>query len=101
MRLSANELAILEQALQVAINNGYDYRSVLAYREMLSKLQSVPIGSVELEFGEEQNGIVGHAAEAGGGPMAGSVWSVGESPEVTATLRDGLRYDMDDGDGEP
>lgn len=92
MRLDSNDAALLEQALQVAINNGHDYRSVMAYREMLSRLQSVPIGSTELRV---EHGVIGHAAEVEGGPMAGSVLSVGESPG-TAASQDGFRYDYDD-----
>jgi hypothetical protein len=97
MRLNSNEVAVLEQALREAINNGYDYRAVLSYREVLSKLQTVPIGSNELMVDAGQPGTIGHAAEVEGGPMAGSVLSVGESPQTQAS-QDGFRYDYDDND---
>lgn len=44
MNLNSNDIAVIEQALREAMNNGYDYQSVLAYREVLSKLQAMPIG---------------------------------------------------------
>jgi hypothetical protein len=95
VKLNSNDVAVLEQALQEAINNGYDYRSVMAYRGILSKLQAVPIGSDDLRVDVTNPGAVGHAADVEGGPMAGSVLSVGESPDAPQ-IRDGFRYDYDD-----
>ena len=63
MRLNADELAVLEQALREAINNGYDYRSVVAYRELLSKLQTLPLGSDTFAIEMQPSGMAGHAAD--------------------------------------
>jgi hypothetical protein len=65
MKLNAHELAVLEQALREAINNGYDYRSAVAYRELLSKLQSLPLGSETFAIETQPSGLAGHAADDG------------------------------------
>lgn len=66
MNLSSNDMAVIEQALSNGINQGFDYQSILAYREVLSKLQGLPI---------QHNGI---KVDAGNLP------------------KDGFRYDYDD-----
>src|SRR5690554_4968090 len=42
MKLSSQDMAVIEQALQTGINQGFDYQAILAYREVLSKMQGYP-----------------------------------------------------------
>ena len=66
MNLTPRDLAIIEQALSEAVNNGTDYQKALSYREVLTKLQKLP-----LQFD-------------------------GLAVNADAAFRDGLRYDYDD-----
>jgi hypothetical protein len=67
--LTPRDLAIIEQVLSEAVNNGTDYQKALAYRELLTKLQKLP-----LQF----NGM---------------------AVVADANQRDGFRYDYDDNAG--
>jgi hypothetical protein len=49
MNLNGNEVAVIEQALQEAINNGIDYQAIISYREVLSKLQRIPHSNQTLQ----------------------------------------------------
>jgi hypothetical protein len=42
LNLSSHDMAVIEQALQNGINQGFDYQTILAYREVLSKMQGFP-----------------------------------------------------------
>lgn len=44
MRLSAQDVAVIEQALRQAINNGFEYQAAITYRELLTKIQRQPVG---------------------------------------------------------
>ncbi len=66
MNLNGNDVAVIEQALREAINNGIDYQSIISYREVLSKLQRIPHSNQTLQV------------NTGGLPM------------------DGFRFDYDD-----
>lgn len=70
MKLSSQDMAVIEQALKSGINNGFDYQSILAYREVLSKMQGYPTQHEGLHV------------DAGNYP------------------RDGFRYDYDDNIGQ-
>ncbi len=69
MDLNRNDLAVIEQALREAINNGVDYQAMINYRNVLTKLQNIPTAESNLRV------------EAGAAPM------------------DGFRYDYDDNAG--
>jgi hypothetical protein len=97
MRLDAYELAVMEQALREAINNGYDYRSVVAYRGLLSKLQAVPPGAAAFTLDANSPGPAGQAAEAGGDRAVGARWAVGDSPGIAGRGVEGVPSEYDDG----
>jgi hypothetical protein len=43
LNLNGQERAVIEQALRVAINNSGDYQKMIHYREVLTKLQGIPV----------------------------------------------------------
>lgn len=76
MDINSNDLAVIEQALQEAMNNGHDYKKIMYYREVLSKLQGIPTtGTLQIHM---QHGQVLEQAES---------------------QMDGIRYDYDDDQG--
>jgi hypothetical protein len=73
VNLNVNDMAVIEQALREAINNGTDYQALLSYRDVLTKLQKVPA----------QNGQQLQVE-------AGNAGNIGDAQH------DGFRYDYDD-----
>jgi hypothetical protein len=43
LNLNGQERAVIEQALKEAINNSGDYQKMIHYREVLTKLQGMPV----------------------------------------------------------
>ncbi|WP_166241685.1 hypothetical protein [Paenibacillus turpanensis] len=75
MDLTNQDWATIEQALREAIHSGSDYRKIMNYRSVLTKLHSVHPNDFE-------------AYTAGSGEQKGGF---GSMPEL-----DGFRYDYDD-----
>ena len=92
MKLSPNDFAVIEQALREGINHGYDYRSVMAYREVLSKLQAMTTEAADwyMEAGEEPSVLPPSMLE--GQHAHDHRETINSNPHA----RDGFRYDYDD-----